>query len=72
MWQPACGNAVCALYGRESGGDSDAVSLSIFDENRNPVVLCVCGMLSDGDSASICQNTKIEGAKTASSYQNDP
>ena len=59
-------------YGRESGGDSDAVSLSIFDENRNPVVLCVCGMLSDGDSASICQNTKIEGAKTASSYQNDP
>ena len=37
-----------------------------------PVVLCVCGMLSDGDSASICQNTKIEGAKTASSYQNDP
>jgi hypothetical protein len=28
-------------------------------------------MLSDGDSASICQNTKIEGAKTASSYQKD-
>jgi len=35
------------------------------------VVFCVCGMLSDGDSASICQNTKIEGAKTASSYQKD-
>ena len=45
---------------------------AFFDENRNPVVLCVCGMFSDGDSASICQNTKIEGAKTASSYQNDP
>ena len=55
-----------------SASSSFSVSLSIFDENRNPVVLCVCGMLSDGDSASICQNTKIEGAKTASSYQNDP
>ena len=38
---------------------------------RAATLFCVCGMLSDGDSASICQNTKIEGAKTASSYQKD-